>query len=622
VQRWRTPAALAALLLLTAGFYWKLTLSRDWTCWEAPDLANLVRPWFDMEAREVHAGRIPLWSPYEWGGHTLAGQVQPAVFNPLNWPLLAMPLDDGHLPIRTLHWYWVLIHWLGAAFCFALCRDLGADRVSAILGASIFALAGFVGHTDWPQILMSAIWLPLVLLFFARVARGCRPWASAPLAGAALGMAFLGGHHVVPTFTSLVLGALWIVYLALDWRRLARWGHAALFGVTCLLVAAVQILPAIEYAKLSLRWAGAAEPLRWGEPVPFSVHAQYSLGWRSVFGIVWPGISLHANPHVGFAAVALAAFALWHFRHDARVRWFGGIALAGLLVALGKDFPGYWMLWRFVPMVEKAREPAMAIVIAQAGIAVLAALGAARFRRPWIPAAALTLFLAEAVSDAPRLTRFDRRDSYAAMIERQSDIAAFLKAQPGWFRVEFDEEAVPYNFGDLHAIEQFGGLGSSLPLRTFRLLGREETPRLFGVRYRVVRKPSNPAQVAVFTSRSGLTVYHDPRVADPLWTWRDMPCTGTDRLRMVSRNPRRVVVEADLACPALVVVGDAFYPGWRATVDGARRPVQELDAVRAVQTGAGHHMIEFFYRPPAVMYGAALTLLGLIVAGVCAWRGK
>jgi hypothetical protein len=35
---------------------------------------------------------------------------------------------------------------------------------------SIFALSGFVGHTDWPQILMTSIWVPLVLLFFARVA--------------------------------------------------------------------------------------------------------------------------------------------------------------------------------------------------------------------------------------------------------------------------------------------------------------------------------------------------------------------------------------------------------------------------------------------------------------------
>ena len=46
--RWRARlaqlGALLALLLLTAGFYWKLTISREWTYLEGPDLANVVRP--------------------------------------------------------------------------------------------------------------------------------------------------------------------------------------------------------------------------------------------------------------------------------------------------------------------------------------------------------------------------------------------------------------------------------------------------------------------------------------------------------------------------------------------------------------------------------------------------
>ncbi len=722
--RWRTRlaqvGALLALLLLTAGFYWKLTISRQWTYLEGPDLANVVRPWLDFEAREFHAGRFPLWEPYEWAGHTLIGQVQPGITNPLNWILFAMPLRDGHMPLTTLHWYWVLIHWLGAVFCYALCRDLGAGHTASLLGGCVFALAGFLGHTDWPQILMSSIWVPLVLLFFARAARGRTPASSAALCGAALGMAFLSGHHVVPTFTMVLVGALWLVYLVLGLvgqadpegtppanrssldRELAgenacptispsRQGrktdpgirlrnpgtdgtasefpakgagnpwqsrqspegtvaggavfhevsraerpsqqarrpvllHAAIFASVWLLVSAVQVLPAIEYGKQALRWAGAPEPLRWGQPVPYYVHAQYSLGWPSVGGIVLPGISLHANPHVGFVAVALALAALWYRRRDARVRWFGLVAVGGLLLALGKDFPPYWLIYRFVPMVEKAREPAMAIVLCQVGIAALAALGvdACRraWRRGWIAVLALGLFLGEAVYDAPRLARFDRPGSYAALIRAQADIAEFLKAQPGWFRVDFDANDVPYNFGNLYGIEQFGGGGSSLPLRTHRWLGNVEAPRLFGIRYWVGRRPSDPAQQEVFRSRSGLAVYRDPRVVEPLWTWRSLPCAAPDRLRVVSRHPERFVIEADLGCPGLVVEGDSYYPGWRAWVDGERRPVQELDAVRAVRSGAGRHVIEFRYRPASVYWGVGLTMLGFSIVALLCWRAR
>jgi len=289
------------------------------------------------------------------------------------------------------------------------------------------------------------------------------------------------------------------------------------------------------------------------------------------------------------------------------------VALGGLLLALGKDFPLYWMIYRFVPMVEKAREPAMAIVLCQVGIAALAAMGASLWKRAWVAPVALAIFLAEAVYDAPRLARFDRRDSYTAMIAAQADIATFLKGQPGWFRVDFDDADVPYNFGDLYGIEQFGGAGSSLPIRTHSLLGRAETPRLFGIRYRVTRKDAQPGQEEVFRSRSGLRVYRDARIGEALSAWRESTCAAPDRFRMLSRSSALVTVEAEMGCPGLVVVGDAFYPGWRAQVDGARRPVQELDAVRAVRTEAGRHVIEFRYRPPSVYWGFGLTVLGLAI---------
>src|SRR6195256_3722276 len=165
--RWGTQLRMTAvvrpLLLLKTGFYWKLALSYQWTWLEGSDQANVVRPWLDFQAREFHAGRFPLWDPYEWAGHSLIGQVQPGITNPLNWILFAMPLRDGHIPIATLHWYWVLIHWLAPVFCYALCRYWNCGYCASLLGASMFALTGFVGHTDWPQILMTSIWVPVVL---------------------------------------------------------------------------------------------------------------------------------------------------------------------------------------------------------------------------------------------------------------------------------------------------------------------------------------------------------------------------------------------------------------------------------------------------------------------------
>jgi hypothetical protein len=198
----------------------------------------------------------------------------------------------------------------------------------------------------------------------------------------------------------------------------------------------------------------------------------------------------------------------------------------------------------------------MAIVLFQLGIAVLVALSVTSLRRPPLALLALALILAEAVYNAPHLSR-------ATAEPRDADIAAFLHAQPGWFRVEFDDADVPFNFGDLYAIEQFGGAVSSMPLRVHSSLGNQETPRIYGIRYRVARLPSGPAQLSVFTSRSGLHVWRDSRIADPIATWRTAPCNAPDQFRIVSRTPERLVLDVVLPCPALVRVGDSFYPGWR-----------------------------------------------------------
>jgi hypothetical protein len=118
----------------------------------------------------------------------------------------------------------------------------------------------------------------------------------------------------------------------------------------------------------------------------------------------------------------------------------------------------------------------------------------------------------------------------------------------------------------------------------------------------------------VFRSRSGLGVFRDSRIGEPLWALRAENCAGADRFRTIARTPAAVVVEADMACPGLLVAGDAYYPGWRARVDGRRVPVQEVYAVRAVRLDAGLHRVEFSYRPSSVYWGIGTALSGLFLA--------
>jgi hypothetical protein len=87
--------------------------------------------------------------------------------------------------------------------------------------------------------------------------------------------------------------------------------------------------------------------------------------------------------------------------------------------------------------------------------------------------------------------------------------------------------------------------------------------------------------------------------------------TAPGRVLRFSRETERVRIEAESAGPALLVVQDAFWPGWRATIDG--RPVELLAAdavIRAVRWPEGRHLLEMTYDPPEIRLGLAVSGVG------------
>src|SRR5712692_8774803 len=116
------PAVL--LFLIVSGFFWKITLTSQFTFLESPDLANQVLPWQQVQAAAFHRGQFPAWDPYLWGGQSLIGQAQPGTAYPLNWILYSLPLKEGHIRTFWFNWYFALLHFLAALFCYWLCRDL------------------------------------------------------------------------------------------------------------------------------------------------------------------------------------------------------------------------------------------------------------------------------------------------------------------------------------------------------------------------------------------------------------------------------------------------------------------------------------------------------------------
>ncbi|XHF30430.1 YfhO family protein [Corallococcus exercitus] len=85
-------------------------------------------------------------------------------------------------------------------------------------------------------------------------------------------------------------------------------------------------------------------------------------------------------------------------------------------------------------------------------------------------------------------------------------------------------------------------------------------------------------------------------------------------LHVAPGTPEHLTVDVEALAPAVLVVNDAYQPGWRATVDGQDVPILPADvAVRAVAVPAGQHRVELRYRTPGLTAGLLL--------GGAAWLG-
>lgn len=91
-------------------------------------------------------------------------------------------------------------------------------------------------------------------------------------------------------------------------------------------------------------------------------------------------------------------------------------------------------------------------------------------------------------------------------------------------------------------------------------------------------------------------------------------------------EPRRVQLRAELERPGLLVLADAWDPGWSVSVNGEERPVLRVDhALRGVLLDGGTSAVRWEYDPASTRLGLALgaaALLGIfLLAGVRGRRG-
>jgi len=250
------------------------------------------------------------------------------------------------------------------------------------------------------------------------------------------------------------------------------------------------------------------------------------------------------------------------------------------------------------------------------------------------------------------------------------DVVAFLRQDAGLFRIEGDTGAWQPDAALVHGLYDVGGVFNPLSLAPYQAyrwaVGERGAPlyNLLGVKYVLARKgkpPGDERLVPVYTANPeidvylntaalprALLVYRSQVVADHTAAWQAIHAPEFDPTQTVVLEQGEPLVadpgdgerhisftryglnEVELAVRTPVggylVLSDVYYPGWRATVDGAPAEVLRADyAFRAVLLPPGEHVVRMEFAPWTWRVGLAVSIItwvGLVIWAGVAFRGR
>ncbi|MBV9849658.1 MAG: YfhO family protein [Armatimonadetes bacterium] len=326
------------------------------------------------------AGRLPLWQPYTFSGTPfLANCQRSGLFYPDVFLWLLLPLRWAFVLDQAAHLF------SAAAGMFALTWFYTRTRAASFLAALSFAFSTFfaskvlAGHL---QLMQTMTWLPWIMLCYEKALERGRLSRWALLGGVLLAVSILAGYPEIDLIFLVVLGLRFVWDLpsrdpATDGtRRRALVGNTLALIVPAFGLAAVQLLPTLEYVSQSQRFATDYAAIRARSLPPvglLTLIVPDLLGDAPQHNAILASLSGESAGYTGVAALILGLAAL-PARRDRRAHFYGLLAVLAMLLCLGGYDPLYRLVWA-LPGFHQVAAPSRFVCMWVFALPVLAGFG-------------------------------------------------------------------------------------------------------------------------------------------------------------------------------------------------------------------------------------------------------
>lgn len=336
-----------------------------------------IREWISSYIATYHS--IPLWNPYVFGG----------------MPTVAASSGDAlsiYAYLRILfptHLVWsytfVLGIFLAGLGVYLFLRELGLSLWPSFTGGLGYMFAGNLISTTYgghEGRMVAAALFPFALLFLHKgLIRPRLPYFV--FAGGIAGLSILHGHFQLTYYGLWAAGAYLVAQLVWQWDRnhkketlklvlFSLLGLAVMVGLI-----AASFLPVYESLGYGARGEarGYEYATSWALP-PFELLDLLTPHFSGLLDRYWGEnyFKLHTE-YIGILPLILTGIAVAYRRKDKYVKFFLGLAVVAVLVALGGHTPFYRIFYYLVPLVKKFRGPAMAFYLVAFSLSVLGGIG-------------------------------------------------------------------------------------------------------------------------------------------------------------------------------------------------------------------------------------------------------
>jgi len=343
------------LAMLSFVYFADLFISKE--IFSFRDLSRYYYPLRLFSVELIKSGNFPFWNPYIACGHPLFATLQSVVLYPLSIIYYIGNFDTAFNLFIVLHVF------LGGLFFYFLMKDLKYSKAASLISAMVFSYGGYlISVINLTTTLASAIWFPLVFLFYKRlIERGKIGYLI--LTSVFLGIMFLGGEPTPLYSTIFLLGLYTLIVSFSDGKKLLK--NLLLYTLCIALFALLfsfQILPLWELVSLSDRTYSSFDKATF-----WSFHPRNVVNFLLPFFHGPPLLRSYDEPspltqdwlllsYLGIMPTILFIISII-FKKDRCTTFFKVGFIAGLIFIFGRFTPLYEILYRYVPGFSFIRYP-------------------------------------------------------------------------------------------------------------------------------------------------------------------------------------------------------------------------------------------------------------------------